>query len=92
MSNHNVCTKVCSSFTNLANQSDALRFRLLSYQANERENNITTLRIFSFAKASNFKFQLSNGARNTVFILYVLLKKFGFCSPISIFAAYSSQV
>jgi hypothetical protein len=92
MSNRNVCSKVWLTLYRLANQSDALRLRLLSYQANERENNITTLRIFSFSKASNFKFQLSNGLPNTIFILYVLLKKFGFCSPISIFAAYSSQV
>ena len=73
-------------------RSTVLCLRSLSCQANERENNITTLRIFSFSKASNFKFQLSNGLLNTVFISYVLLKKFGFCSPISIFAAYSSQV
>jgi len=92
MSNHPRCSKRLVLVHCLTKQSNALRLRLLSCQANERKNNITTLRIFSFAKASNFKFQLSNGARNTIFILYVLLKKFGFCSPISIFAAYSSQV
>ncbi len=78
MSNHNIWSKVWFLIHYLAGGQDTLRLRLLSYQANERENNITTLRIFSFSKASNFKFQLSNGLLNTIFILYVLLKKFGF--------------
>jgi hypothetical protein len=43
-------------------------------------------------RATKIKISLSNGRRHTTFILYVLLKKFGYCAPISIFAPYSSQV
>jgi len=54
-------------------------------------DNITSLKYFP-GSASYFKFRLSGTWINTTFILYVLLKKFGYCAPKFIFATYSSQV